>query len=42
MFSGIHLTSLWIFYVLAYAIALPVQVQVHRTHKLGVLPNSFV
>ncbi len=25
MFSGIHLTNLWIFYVLAYAIALPMQ-----------------
>ncbi len=33
MFSGIHLTNLWIFYVLAYAIALPMQEWAN--HKRG-------
>jgi protein-S-isoprenylcysteine O-methyltransferase Ste14 len=33
MLSGIHLTNLWIFYVLAYAIALPVQEWAN--HKRG-------
>ena len=33
MFSGIQLTNLWIFYVLAYAIALPVQEWAN--HKRG-------
>jgi hypothetical protein len=33
MVSGIHLTNLWMFYVLAYAIALPVQEWAN--HKRG-------
>ena len=33
MLSGIHLTNLWMFYVLAYAIALPVQEWAN--HKRG-------
>jgi len=33
MFSGIHLTNLWMFYVLAYAIILPVQEWAN--HKRG-------